>query len=38
MRQLNKPQDESVFQNVRIHNGKVLFKKNGSSGTKLFYG
>ena len=38
MGQLNKAQDEHVFQNVRIHNGKILFKKNGSNSTKLFYG
>ena len=36
--QLNKARDEHGFRNVWTHDGKILFKKNGSNNTKLFYG
>ena len=38
MGQLNKPRDEHCFRNMWTHNGKILFKENGSNSTKLFYG
>ena len=38
MGQLNKPRDEHCFRNLWTHNGKILFKENGSNSTKLFYG
>ena len=38
MGQLNKARDELGFRNVWTHDGKILFKENGSDSAKLFYG
>ena len=38
MGESNKTRDEHGFRNVWTHNGKILFKENGSSSTKLLYG
>lgn len=38
MEQLKKAREEHGFQNVWTHDGKILFKENGSNSTKLFYG
>ena len=38
MEQLKKAREEHSFQNVWTHDGKILFKENGSNSTKIFYG
>ena len=38
MEQLKKAREEHGFQNVWTHDGKILFKENGSNSTKIFYG
>ena len=37
MVQLNKARDKHGFWSAWTHDGKILFKENGSNTTKLFY-